>query len=349
MSDKKLGVGIIGFGVSGKYFHAPFIHCSPDFELKAVISSREEEIQALYPYVKTWSDPDRLFANKEIDLIIVATPNTTHFDLGKRALESGKHVIIEKPFTPTSRETEELTAIARGKKLVLSVYHNRRWDGDFLTVKRIAETGLLGRIIEFESHFDRYHPESDPQKWRFIDRPGSGLLFDLGTHLIDQAVCLFGKPEAVWADLRTHQDTCQVDDSFEVHLEYGKVKVTLKGSNLVRELGPRFIINGTKGSFIKYGLDPQEEKLRRGFIPDTNNLGKEDACMFGILNTEIDGLHFRGRVETIAGNYAGYFANIYNAITHNEELIVKPEEAALIIEIIERAFESHRQKRILSL
>jgi predicted dehydrogenase len=349
MRNKKPGVGIIGFGVSGKYFHAPFIHCSPDLEFKAVVSTRKEEIQSIYPYVQVWSDPDRLFEDREIDLVILANPNTSHFELGKRALRQGKHVIIEKPFAPTSGEARELTSIARENNLVLSVYHNRRWDGDFLTIRKIIEDGLLGRIKEFESHFDRHRPVSDPRKWRNRNIPGSGLLFDIGSHLIDQAVCLFGEPSSVRADIRTVEEACRVDDCFEVRLQYEGLKVTLKASNFVPEPGPRFIIKGTGGSFIKSGFDPQEKMLRQGIMPDTAGWGKEDAGMYGMLDTESNGTHFRGTMETIAGDYAGYFANLNGAITRNEELAVRPEEAALVIEIIERAFESSRQRCSLEL
>jgi scyllo-inositol 2-dehydrogenase (NADP+) len=349
MRNKKLGVGIIGFGVSGKYFHAPFIHCSPELELKAVVSTRREEIHFIYPYVQVWDDPDRLFKDSEIELVIVATPNTSHFELGKRALEHGKHVIIEKPFAPTSGEARELTAIAKEKNLVLSVYHNRRWDGDFLTVKKILKEGLLGRVIEFESSFDRYRPISDSEKWRNMNIPGSGLLFDIGSHLIDQAVCLFGKPCSVRADIRTVEEACLVDDCFEVRLQYEGLDVTLKASNFVPEPGPRFISKGARGSFIKYGLDPQEKMLRQGIMPDTSGWGREDEGMCGILNTEINGSHSRAAVETIAGNYAGYFTNVYGAITNNEAPAVRPEDAVLVIEIIERAFESSRQRRCLEL
>ncbi|MGD2035206.1 MAG: oxidoreductase [Bacteroidales bacterium] len=345
---KTLQVGIIGFGLSGKVFHAPFIHCDPNFTLRKIISKRKDEIASVYPYVETGVDPDELFNDEKIDLVIVATPNTSHFDLARKALISGKHVIVEKPVTNSSAEAEELIKLARHEKKVLSVFHNRRWDGDFRTIKKILENKWLGRIVEFESRFDRYRPEFEPDKWRNQEAPGSGVLFDLGPHLIDQAVCLFGRPVSVWADIRNQRKAGKTDDSFEVHLEYGDLRAILKAGVLVREQSQRFVLHGTEGSFVKYGLDPQEEILSKGVMPDADDWGADKAENFGTLNTSVNGMHFIGRIETLPGNYAGYFNNVYRAICHKEDLDVRPEDAGLVIEIIEAAFRSSHEKRVVA-
>lgn len=337
-------VGLIGFGLSGRYFQAPFLYCHPGFELAAVLTSREKEVRLLFPNAIVTQNEDDIFNDESIDLIIITSPNTTHYPLAKKALANNKHVVVEKPFVNTVSEGEELINLAKEKNKVLTVFHNRRWDGDFITVKKIINSGQLGNIIEFESHFDRFRPELNTANWRTKDVPGGGIFYDLGPHLIDQALVLFGKPKKIFADIRIAREEGEVDDTFEVKLFYDKLRVTLKAGVFVKELGPRFIVHGTKGSFVKYGMDPQEDALRKAQIPDSSDWGLDDENCFGILNTAN-----RYKVETEPGNYLGFFNNVYEAISNNKPLEVLPEFVLDTIRIIELAFESNHKEITITL
>jgi scyllo-inositol 2-dehydrogenase (NADP+) len=279
--------------------------------------------------------------------VVVATPNKSHFNLASRALSAGKHVVVEKPFTNTSTEAKQLTELARGQKRLISAHHNRRWDGDFMTVRKILEGRLLGRLVEYESHYDRYRNEPRPGAWRERQGPGGGVLYDLGSHLIDQALVLFGLPNEITAGVRTQRDFAKAVDSFDVRLHYDGLSVTLKATMLAREPGPRFTLHGTEGSFVKHGLDPQEDALKLGGSPASEGWGREPEEHWGIINTQAGGVHVRERVETIAGDYAAYYRNVADAIRGRAELIVKPEEAANTIRVIELALESSAAKRTL--
>ena len=260
-----------------------------------------------------------MLKDDSIELVIIATPNILHFELAREFLLTGKHVVVEKPFTPTSAEADELIELAgqTGKKIF--VYQNRRWDGDFKTIQQVVYNGYLGEILEFEAHFDRWSPGPRRSAWRNEPLPASGVLYDLGPHLIDQALVLFGLPRAVFADIRSQREGSRVDDYFEILLYYAKLKVTLKASLLVKEPGPRFILNGTKGSFIKYGIDPQEEMLRQRLLPDSAGWGKENPQYWGILNTELHGQQFYGTIETEPGNYMGFYDNVHDVIIKGKE------------------------------
>ena len=341
----KVRVGLVGYGMAGRVFHAPVINAVAGLKLTTVVERRGEASRARYPWVTVVTDAAALFEDGEIDLIVVATPNPSHFDLARQALSAGKHVVVEKPFTVTSEQAQQLIDLARDKGRVLSAYQNRRWDGDFQTVRRLLETGYLGRLVEYEAHFDRFRNSLRPNTWKEKESPGAGVLYDLGSHLIDQAQVVFGLPEMITADIRTQREGGEIDDQFELILHYPGLKVTLKAGMLVREQGPRFILHGTEGSFAKYGMDPQEEALIRGLSPLEPEWGAEPREQWGRLNTQIGGLHFDGRIETIRGRYQAYYENIHDAIAHGAELIVKPEEARNTIRIIELAVESNEQKR----
>ncbi len=245
-----------------------------------------------------------LFSDPAIDLVLVNTPDHTHYDFARRALEAGKHVVVEKPFVLDVKEGEALIELASKKKKVLTVFQNRRWEGDFLTVRSIIDQKMLGRLVEYEAHFDRFR-NFIRDSWKEKADNNTGTLYNLGSHLIDQALVLFGMPSGVYADIRKQRTGSQVDDLFDLSLYYPDVKVTLKGSYLVREQGPRFLVHGTEGSFVKYGADPQEEALNEGRFPDEPGWGTEPEDKWGILNTSIGGLHFRGKIETVAGCYHG--------------------------------------------
>jgi scyllo-inositol 2-dehydrogenase (NADP+) len=343
-----LNVGIVGFGLSGQVFHAPFIQVNPYFKLHTIVTSGTLAGKK-YPSVHITPSMEEMLALPEIDLVIICSPNILHFAHAAAALHAEKHVIVEKPFTVNSAEAESLMEIActSGKKLF--PFHNRRWDSDFLTLKHIIAEGYLGKVVEYESRFDRFTPEISRAAWRYQQEAGGGTLFDLGIHLIDQAVSLFGTPEGVFSRLFNQRKGSITDDSFDLKLIYPDLHVSLKASVFVKEPGPRFQVHGTSGSFVKYGLDSQEAMLRQGKKPGSAGFGIEPASQRGILNTVLQGKEFRGRFETFPGNYMEFFNNVYSVITNGTETIVKPEDALLNIRIIEAAKKSHQEEKIIYL
>ncbi len=345
MTDQ-INVGLVGFGISSRVFHAPVIATVPGLRVTKVVERHTNDAERLYPGVEVVRDADAMFEDPGVDLVVVTTPTASHFDLARRALEAGKHVVVEKPFTTTSAEADALVALARDRGRVLTVYQNRRWDGDFLTIRRILGAGLLGRLVEFESHFDRYRAAPKPGAWRETDGPGSGILYDLGSHLVDQALVLLGRPLAIAADARTQRDGGTTVDSFELFLHYDGLKVLLKAGMLVREEPKtRFVLHGTHGSFVKYGLDPQEDELKAGRTPAEPGWGDEPEERWGALDTEVAGLHVRARVETLPGTYQEFYRNVLDAIRGHAEIAVRPEEARDTIRVIELAAEASAAMR----
>ncbi len=278
-----------------------------------------------------------------LELVVITTPNDTHFDYAARALRAGKHVVLEKPFTISSEDAKKLILIAKESGKVLSVFQNRRYVSDFLTIRQLLNENRLGEIVEFEAHYDRYRPEQRPNAWREDDAPGSGILYDLGAHLIDQAFCLFGLPKSVTADIRIQRPHARTTDYFELWLDYGFTKIILKAGMLVREPGPRYMIHGTKGSFIKYGEDPQEALLRQGILPNIKNWGQESADIYGLLHTEVNGHAVKEKYPSLPGNYGGYYTDLYETITAGKPLKVKPEHGYNTIRLIELATESNQK------
>ncbi len=340
---------IIGFGLSGRYFFAPFIEHDSSYHLHSFVTSQKETVNSEYPGVVVYDSVDKVVNNDDIQLVIVASPNYTHYDYAKKALLAGKHVVVEKPFTVTASEAEQLIKLANERDLVLAPFQNRRWDGDFLTIKRIIEEKELGEIVYFESHFDRYRPQHDRVAWKNEQLPGNGILYDLGPHLIDQSLCLFGMPKEIFADIGIHRQNGKVDDFFDIHLYYNDLKVVLKAGVMVREQGPRFIVHGRKGSFIKHGLDPQEMNLRGGMKPSNHKLGADNEENYGLIHTEKNGSTVREKVETINGNYKTYFQNVAEAINGVEQLAVSANDGLNIIRIIEKAYESKRLKAVVKI
>lgn len=341
--------GVASYGLSGQVFHAPFLDTNAGFNIKKVWERTKNLSVQRYPHVEIVRNYEELLNDKDIELIIVNTPDTTHYDYCKQALEAGKHVVVEKPFTLNSQEGEELTKLAESKNLVLSVYQNRRWDGDFLTVQKILNEQLLGKVVEYEAHFDRFKNFVDPGKWKEQASSFPGLVYDLGAHMIDQALVLFGMPSSVTADLRTQRPGGEVNDYFNVKFNFPETVVTVKGGFLVREQGPRYIIHGTEGSFLKWGVDPQEQDLIDGFLPEGPDWGKENKENWGILNTQLNGLHYHGKIETLPGNYHGYFDNIYYAIRKGEPLDVPAEQGLNVIKVIEASLQSNEENRAVEL
>jgi scyllo-inositol 2-dehydrogenase (NADP+) len=339
-------VGLIGYGLSGKVFHAPVIQAVPGLMLTKVVSSQPAKVHADLPHVEVVGSVEELLADEGIELVVVATPNTSHYVYAKQAMEAGKHVVVEKPFVTSSSEAAELIRVAEACNRLLSVYHNRRWDNDFLTIKELIRAGAMGNLYQYESHYDRFRPDVK-DRWREQDIPGSGMLFDLGSHLIDQALHLFGLPETVMADIAAQRPGSQVTDYFHLVLGYGPLRVILRSSMLVRQPGPRFQIHGDKGSFVKYGLDPQEEALKAGIKPGTPDWGKDRPEFFGELTTGVGELAVTGKVETVPGSYQAYYQGIYDAIVRGKPVPVSAVDAMNVIRVIEWAEQSSREKRTI--
>ncbi|MBX2843541.1 MAG: oxidoreductase [Flammeovirgaceae bacterium] len=348
MKDQ-IKVGVASFGMSGKVFHCPLLASNDGFKISRILERSHNKSAEIYPYAVISRTYEELIGDPEIELIIVNTPDHLHVDMATAALEKGKHVIVEKPFTITSEEGQKLIDLAKSKGKMLSVFQNRRWDGDFLTVKKLINNKLVGRLVEFESHYDRYRNFIQENTWKEEEGAGTGILYNLGSHMIDQALVLFGMPNAVNSDLRITRTGGKVIDNYEIRMDYDNLKVLLKSGYLVREAGPRYTCHGTLGSFTKYGIDPQEDMLKAGFLPVGDDWGTENEEDYGWLNTEVGGLHVEGQVETIPGSYQDYYQNIYEVIRENKPLEVKPEESLNVIKIIEMAQESHNQKKTIIL
>lgn len=300
-------VALLGYGFAGKTIHAPLIGSVEGLELVQV--ARRNGV-------------DDVFANPAVDLVVIATPNDTHFDLARRALQCGKGVVVDKPFTVTVEEARQLIGLAAERGLFLSVFHSRRWDADFLTVRALLARGELGEVMHFESHYDRYRPIVQ-NRWRERAGPGSGIWFDLGSHLVDQTLQLFGAPDSVHADLGVQREGGTAVDYFHVVLRYGKMRAILHGSNLVMAETPRFVLHGTSGSFVKYGMDTQEPALRRGELPGCDGWGIDPR--HGVLTTATESRV----VETVPGDYRAYYEAVSKGLNP-----VPPEQALQVVELL---------------
>ncbi|HEY0356578.1 MAG TPA: Gfo/Idh/MocA family oxidoreductase [Flavisolibacter sp.] len=344
-----INTAILSFGMSGQVFHAPFIHLHKGFRFYAVWERTKNLAGEKYPGVKTYRTIEELLADDAVEMVIVNTPNTTHYQYTKMALMAGKHVIVEKPFTVRVEEGEELIALAKEKNRLLSVYHNRRFDSDYKAVRKVVEEKTLGGIVEAEFHFDRYKPGISPKLHKEEPVLGTGSLYDLGSHLVDQALQLFGMPQAVFADIRVIRPASKVDDYFELLLYYPSLRVRLHSSYLVREALPAYILHGSQGSFIKHKSDVQETALQNGAFPGTDDWGTEPEELKGLLHTEVNGKVIRETVPSTRGNYMDYFEDIYQALRHGKEVPVTATDGLNVIRIIRAAFASTVQKRLVSL
>ncbi|MEP7279467.1 MAG: Gfo/Idh/MocA family oxidoreductase [Bacteroidota bacterium] len=347
-TKQPIRTALCSFGMSGWVFHAPFIAINPGFELYAVWERTKNLAQAAYPGVKTVRTLEALLEDERIELIVINTPNTTHYEYTKKALLAGKHVVVEKPFTVTVAEAEELIVLAKKCKRIMSVYQNRRFDSDYRTVKKIVDEGWLGRVVEAEIRYDRYKEEPGPKLHKETPGPGTGLLYDLGTHLIDQALQFFGMPEAIFADIAIMRKLSKVDDYMELLLYYPELRVRVKSSYVVREALPSYVFHGTRGSFIKARTDVQEVMLQAGIVPGGSNWGVEPETEKGLLHTEKDGKIIREYVPSLKGNYGDYYDVLYTAIRENGPLPVTAEQALNIIRVIEAAYESNREKKVIA-
>ena len=334
--------GIASYGMSGLVFHAPLLHVHPGFEIVKIVERSYKGSKERYPDIQIVRSFEELISDKYLELIIVNTPDATHFEYCKAALESGKHVVVEKPFALSSDDAHKLIEISKRQRRLLTVFQNRRWDGDYLTVKKIIQNKLLGRLVSFESHFDRYRNFIQPGTWKEERNVGAEIVYNLGAHMIDQVYDLFGMPDSVSADIGIQRTDGVADDFYNIVLRYPDFHASLKAAYLVREEGPRYILHGTEGSFLKWGIDPQEADLKVGKYPNTPGWGLDSQKLWGKLNTTFNGLHFTGRIETIAGNYPAYYQNVYEVIRNGAALIVKPEQSLDVIRIIEGAIASNK-------
>jgi len=339
---------LLSYGMSGEIFHAPFLTLHPGFQLKKVVERSKKKITQRYPQVISVSDRAEVLLDPSIELVIVNTPNETHYPFVKEALNAGKHVVVEKPFTVTSGEGKELIALAKAKNKILTVFQSRRFDGDFKTVQQVVKDGWVGKIVEFEVHYDRFRNYIEPNTWKEEAKPGTGILYNLGSHMLDQVLILFGKPNEVDARVGIQRPGGAVDDFYDIRLTYQDLLVIVKSSYLVREQGPRYILHGVEGSFVKYGIDPQEQDLKNGKLPgNTDDWGKEDEQWWGKINTTVNGAHVEKKIETLPGNYKGFYDNLYDAIRNQKPLAVSPEEAKEVIRLIEVCYESSKLKKAI--
>ena len=345
----EIRTAIVGFGLSGKIFHAPFLEASAHFKLVSIVKRSGEAHEPDYPGAQIVRSFEDVIHDSSIELVVINTPNKLHFSMAKEALLAGKHVVVEKPFVITGDEGVELMELAGKNNRHLFVFHNRRWDGDFMTVRRVVESGVLGDLVSYTSHFDRYAPMLSKKEWKEAGDESVSVLHDLGTHLIDQAVCLFGLPSAVTADLRVERENSKIYDSFDIRLHYSAFYATLKSSLLTMEAGPRFSLHGKNGSFVKHGFDPQEDDLKAGFDPLDPAWGEESEEEWGTLHTLVNGLDSKGVARTLAGNYMGFYENVSSVIKEGAEMVISPQEALLTVRLIEAVQQSHRERKTILL
>ena len=349
MTHTPISTALLSYGMSGLVFHAPLLKAHPGFNLTTIVQRKSLSALDRWPNIRIVKHINDAINDESIELIIINTPNETHFEFAKQAIEAGKHVIVEKPFTVTTNEANQLIELANAKKKVLTVFQSRRWDGDFLTVKRVLENKLVGNLVEFEAHYDRFRNYIEPNTWKEEKAIGTGILYNLGSHMLDQILVLFGMPLEVDARVGIQRPGGQVDDFYDIRLFYHGFHAIVKSSYLVREQGPRYIVHGIEGSFTKYGTDLQEQALKDGKIPGSPGWAVESKELWGKLNTTIGSVHVDGNIETIPGNYLNFYQNVYEAIREGKPLDVKPEESRDVIKLIEACYESNQQHKAIKL
>lgn len=341
-SRQSIGVGLIGYGYAGSVFHAPLIQGTQGLRLVSVVSSGRDKVHGAWPQVAVDPLPEIMLARPEVALVVIASPNSTHFELARQALLAGKHVVVDKPFTIALEEAVELVGLARRQRRLLSVFHNRRWDSDFLTVRRLLAEGRLGEVAYFESRFDRFRPQVR-DRWRERAGPGAGLWCDLGPHLVDQALQLFGPPLFIDAVFEVQRYGAKTDDYFRVRLKYPKLRVILQASMLGADEGPRFVIQGSRGCYVKCGLDPQEAALKCGERPGGGAWGEDPRP--GLLTLTENDRSGEASVVVEPGNYLRYYQEIRDAIAAGAPNPVPAEDATLCMRVMAMARESQRLGR----
>ncbi|WP_322066567.1 oxidoreductase [Burkholderia ubonensis] len=339
-----LRIGLMGFGFAGATFHAPVIAASGRTQVAAIATGQPDRARAAYPDARIVADLDALLALDDIECVVIATPNDTHFPLARQVLDAGRHVVVDKPVTLTSDEALALARLANARSRVFAPFHNRRWDGDFLTVRRVVESGELGRITYVTSHFDRFRPQVRV-RWREEAARGGGLLLDLGPHLIDQALALFGLPDTVSATVKTRRDNGSAPDFVHVQLGYPDKDVALHASALSAIEPARFTLHGTRGSYQKFGLDTQEDQLKAGLTPDDVEFGGGNPP--GVLRVLDGDVETERPVPTLDGQYAEFYRALAASIREGAPFPVAPQDAVDVMTIIELAAQSEHEGRRL--
>jgi predicted dehydrogenase len=338
-------VGLVGFGLAGRAFHAPVIRAVPGLHLAAIVQRTGTEAAEKYPDVRIVRRLDELLSMPKIRVVVIATPNDTHYPFARQCLEAGRDVVVDKPFTTTLQEAVSLVQLAKETGRLLTVYQNRRYDGDFQAIRTLVADGTLGRIVRFETSYDRFRPQLKPGAWRETTRPGSGILFDIAPHLIDHTLVLFGLPEAVTADVRTERENAAADDAFDITLHYSKaLRAVLRSSILAAAPRPRFVLLGTQGSFVKETFDPQEMNLRRGFIPADKPWGFEPEENWGVLTVPAGDSFEQHRVPSATCDYRDYYSNVRDAILGRAALAVTREYALDVMRTLELARKSSQRR-----
>lgn len=346
-----INVALVGYGYVGKTVHAPLINALPGLRLHTIVSRKGAQVRQDWPDARVVDDAEAAFADPDVELAVIATPNELHAPQAHAALNHGKHVIVDKPFTVTLAEARDVVAHAEQAKRLLSVFQNRRWDSEFVTLQRLLSEGLLGDIVELHSHYDRYRPKVQ-DRWRERPGPGAGLWFDLGAHLADQALVLFGMPEAVYADIGITRAGATVDDYFHVLLRYrdSTRRVILHASSLTANNSLRFAVHGTRGSFIKHGMDSQENALRAGARPGEADDWGADPLPGQLTMVGPDGATLPAcmTARSVPGDYRRYYAAMRDAIRDGAPVPVTPLQALDVMRLLELGVESARVRREVS-
>lgn len=342
-----INTGICSYGMSGKLFHAPFIEVHPGFELSAIVERHNSDSRERYPGSKLYRSAEELCTDKNIQLVIVNTPTHLHYEHVKMALQAGKHVVVEKPFAIKVKEAEELAELAEKQKVHLTIYQNRRYDGDFRAVKKVVESNVLGELREVEIRYDRYRPAYSGKPHKEGDLAGAGIIYDLSPHLVDQALQLFGWPQALFADVWKMRDDVKAKDYFEILFYYEKMRVRLKATCIARHTVPAYILHGMKGSFLQERSDAQEQQLMAGDVPSMDTWAAAPSQPDGLLHTEIGGEMMRKHQTSTPGNYMGFFDDLYKFLTGKGPNPVPPEDGIKTIRVIEAALQSSVEGRVI--
>ncbi|MGA2752357.1 MAG: Gfo/Idh/MocA family oxidoreductase [Terracidiphilus sp.] len=338
-------VGLVGFGMAGRVFHAPLLSSVEGLELAAVVERNSDTAAARYPGIQVYRSLQAMLADASLGLFVLATPNGTHVALAKELLKAGKNVVVDKPMAMTSAEAAELIGLAKKHKVLLAPFQNRRWDSDFLTLQKLLHEGSLGRLVAFESRLDRWRPAPLTERlWKESAEAGGGKLLDLGPHLVDQALVLFGKPEAVGAEVVREKDGPGVDDAFAIRLRYPGLIVTLGANSLSLPAAPRFHLRGTKGGYVKNGVDPQEAALNKVTHIDDPAWGQEPAANWGVLHVGIEGGSVTRPVPALPGDYRLYYAGIRDALLGKAPAPVTGIDGWRVARVLEWAAESSKKR-----
>ena len=341
--SNRLRVALAAYGMSGRLFHAPFIQANPDFELTTILERSRTDSKEQFPTARIVRDYDDILQDASIDIVVVNTPNPMHYTMTEAALLAGKHVIVEKPFTPTVAEGEALVMLAQQQGLMLSVYHNRRFASGYRTARQLLAESGVGELRSFTMTLERYRPQLGPKKWKEEHNPAAGLFYDMGIHLLDESLLLFGLPQSLTADLRIQRQASQVNDYFDVRLDYPGFHVNLKGSLLAREPAPAYVIHGEKGTYIKQQQDVQEPRLLAGVTPSAPGWAEESESEWGLLHND----EGRQKYPTVTGDYQDFYRNVHAHLCVNEQLLTPPQQALLALRMLELALLSSQQQRTL--